>query len=69
MTGWEPIARGGGMPYDRLDSGKWTRSLMPSGAAVELLRRLDWTPCGEWLECPAEGMRMPLELLRRTDGI
>ena len=59
----------GDMPYDRLDGGRWTRSLMPSDVAEELLRRLEWTPAGEWLECPAEGMRAPLELVRRTDGI
>ena len=69
MAGWEPITHGDNMPYDRLDGGRWTRSLMPSDVAEELLRRLEWTPAGEWLECPAEGMRAPLELVRRTDGI
>lgn len=69
MAGWTPATHDGTMPYDRLDDGRWTRSLMPGGAAEELLRRLEWTPSGEWLECPAEGMRAPLEIVRRTDGI
>lgn len=69
MAGWIPITHDGTMPYDRLDGGKWTRSLMPGEVADELLRRLEWAPSGEWLECPAEGMRAPLEIVRRTDGI